>query len=166
MRKLAVVFRWMSETTSRSKKAEFLRAGRDRHRIVKKERRYLPQTVGLGRQTPPDRQNDKGEGQNAWLSGVSGSDVRGRGYVAGYICWPRSRRSLACAAASRSTLLRLLRQSRYRRRKANRDQTGIKCGEGVHRDREWAWGRVSKGFYRKVVRKGRVIKRKIDSWHC
>ena len=57
--------------------------------------------------------------------------------------WPVRQR----VARGRSTLLRLLRQSRYRRRKANRDQTGIKCGEGEHR--EWAWGRVSKRLLQK-----------------
>ena len=83
--------------------------------------------------------------------------------MACYTCSPLFKEIAGLCGGERSTLLR---HSRYRRRKANRDQTGIKCGEEVHRDREWAWGRVSKGFYRKVVRKGRVIKRKIDSWHC
>ena len=54
-------------------------------------------------------------------------DVRGRGYVACYICSPLFKEIAGPCGGERSTLLR---QSRYRRRKADREQTRIKCGEG------------------------------------
>lgn len=52
--------------------------------------------------------------------------VEGGRYVACYT-FASSKKIAGLCGGERSTLLR---QSRYRRRKANRDQTGIKCGEG------------------------------------
>ena len=125
-----MVFRGGSETTTESPKSRVSprKARQELSRKEERERRYLPQTARLGRQTPPGRQK-KEEGQQRVVIRrrvLGAMCVEGGGYVACYICSPLFKEIAGPCGGERSTLLR---QSRYRRHKANRDQTGIKCGE-------------------------------------
>jgi len=95
--------------------------------VSRKERGTIPTTNGtVGQANSTSRQEEEGQQRvvirRVWVR----IDVRGRGYVACYICSPLFKEIAGPCGGERSTLLR---QSRYRRRKANRDQTRIKCGE-------------------------------------
>jgi hypothetical protein len=123
-----VVFRGGSETTE-SPKQSFSARGQTKLSRKGRERRYLPQTAQLGRQTPPaGRRGAATRGYQACLGAMC---VEGGMWHVTYVRL-FSKEIAGLCGGERSTLLRHS-QSRYGRRKANRDQTGIKYGEVGHR---------------------------------